>query len=264
MTKRRPMTEQEWLTEASPYLMIQHLHQHANISKVPGGQRRLRLFRCACCRAIWDVFNDELCREAVEVSERCADRKASRAELVDVHQRAAEASQAARQKMGELARRCPATDPAWKEASHWHQITSAAEWTASTRFDPRVTHIVTMSVEMAWAVLAGPSPFSPEVGAARQEQERIQAQLLRDIFGNPFQPLASDPAWLTALVRDLAAAAYEQRCPPGGMLDSTRLGVLADALEDAGCTEQAVLAHLRGTGPHVRGCHVLDALLGRT
>ena len=61
----------------------------------------------------------------------------------------------------------------------------------------------------------------------------------------------------------LAHAAYDERTLPSGHLDPARLAVLSDALEDAGCTDAAVLGHLRGPGPHVRGCHVLDLLLGR-
>ena len=42
-----------------------------------------------------------------------------------------------------------------------------------------------------------------------------------------------------------------------------RLPILADALEDAGCGDVDILAHLRGPGPHVRGCWAVDPLLGR-
>ena len=45
--------------------------------------------------------------------------------------------------------------------------------------------------------------------------------------------------------------------------DGERLAILADALEDTGCTDTAILEHLRGPGPHVRGCFVIDALLGK-
>jgi hypothetical protein len=87
--------------------------------------------------------------------------------------------------------------------------------------------------------------------------------LLRDIVGNPFRPSPLDGACRTPPVISLAAASYEQRALPSGELDPVRLAVLADALEDAGCTDRAILDHLRGTGPHVRGCWVIDALLGK-
>jgi hypothetical protein len=90
-----------------------------------------------------------------------------------------------------------------------------------------------------------------------------RADLLRDIFGNPFRLVTIKPAWLTPTVKSLAQVAYEERALPSGHLDLARLMVLADALEEAGCTEQAILDHLRGPGPHVRGCWPVDLLLGR-
>jgi hypothetical protein len=93
--------------------------------------------------------------------------------------------------------------------------------------------------------------------------EKAQADLLRDILGNPFRPVAVSSAWLTPQVVAVAQAAYDQREPPAGTLDVARLAVLADALEEAGCTDQTVLDHLRGPGPHVRGCWVVDLILGK-
>jgi hypothetical protein len=61
---------------------------------------------------------------------------------------------------------------------------------------------------------------------------------------------------------NLARAAYDHRILSAGTLDPTRLAMLADALLDAGCDDADLLGHLRSAGPHVRGCFVLDALLG--
>jgi hypothetical protein len=90
-----------------------------------------------------------------------------------------------------------------------------------------------------------------------------QCQLLRCILGNPFRPATVSPAWRTPQVVDLAQAAYEQRELPAGTLDLARLAVLADALEDAGCDQADLLTHLRGPGPHVRGCWAVDLILGK-
>jgi hypothetical protein len=90
-----------------------------------------------------------------------------------------------------------------------------------------------------------------------------QANLLRDIIGNPFHPVSINPASLTPTVSNFAAAAYEERELPKGHLDAALLGVLADALEDAGCDNAELLGHLRGPGRHVRGCWALDVLLGK-
>jgi hypothetical protein len=87
------------------------------------------------------------------------------------------------------------------------------------------------------------------------------APLLRDIFGNPFRPLVVDRAWLPPTVVALAQAAYDELLP-SGELDRDRLLILADALEEAGATGE-ILDHLRSAGPHVRGCFVIDALLGK-
>lgn len=112
------------------------------------------------------------------------------------------------------------------------------------------------------------------------------AALLREVVGNPFRPVTHqanrlkrhiggayfpdgkartewekaespglNPAWLTATVLAIAQAAYDER-------DWGRLHVLADALEEAGCDHADLLSHLRGLGPHVRGCWALDLVLG--
>jgi hypothetical protein len=92
-------------------------------------------------------------------------------------------------------------------------------------------------------------------------------ELVRDIFGNPFRPSPPLPpavlAWNGGTVRRMAEGIYEERQMLEGTLNDARLAVLADALEEAGCTAQTILDHLRGPGPHVRGCWALDPLLGK-
>jgi hypothetical protein len=90
-----------------------------------------------------------------------------------------------------------------------------------------------------------------------------QAALLREVFGNPFASVSINPGWLTPTVTSLANAAYEERSLPSGELDTVRLAVLADALEENGCQEAVILDHLRGPGPHVRGCWAVDLLTAR-
>src|SRR5205085_4812429 len=88
--------------------------------------------------------------------------------------------------------------------------------------------------------------------AGRRAEQRQQCDLLRCVFGPlPFRaPPRLKAAWLAwegGTVPKLAAAVYEERA-------FDRLPILADALEDAGCTETELLTHLRAPGPHVRGC----------
>jgi hypothetical protein len=89
---------------------------------------------------------------------------------------------------------------------------------------------------------------------------RLEAYLLQDVFGPlPFRPVAIDPAWLRwnfGTVPAIARHVYEDRA-------FHDLPILADALEDAGCTDQDILTHCRLPGEHVRGCWVVDLLLGK-
>jgi hypothetical protein len=90
-----------------------------------------------------------------------------------------------------------------------------------------------------------------------------QAALLADIFGNPFRSFPISPAWMTFTVVSLAQATYTAHVLPAGALEPERLAVLADALEELGCDNADILSHLRGAGPHVRGCWAVDLLLGK-
>jgi hypothetical protein len=83
-----------------------------------------------------------------------------------------------------------------------------------------------------------------------------QAHLIRCVFGNPFRPITLNPSWRTSTVTALARQVYDSR-------DFSAMPILADALQDAGCDNAAILEHCRGTGTHARGCWVLDLLLAK-
>jgi hypothetical protein len=121
----------------------------------------------------------------------------------------------------------------------------------------------------AWAAAdtANGAAWAAWVAASAATWDAALVALLREVFGNPFRPMAVDPNWLAwrgGTVPRLAQAAYDERELPSGHLDPARLAVLADALDDAGCTDLDLLGHLRGPGPHVRGCRILDLLLGKS
>jgi hypothetical protein len=91
-----------------------------------------------------------------------------------------------------------------------------------------------------------------------QNAPAVAHQLLIDIFGNPFRPVAFDPAWRSESAVALARTAYESR-------NFTLLPILADALEEAGCDHADILSHCRQPdGVHVRGCWVVDLVLGKS
>jgi len=134
--------------------------------------------------------------------------------------------------------RCPMAAPAWAVA--------AASTNAATAI-----HFVLRAVACA-----------TNVRKAVDEEAEL-CGLLRDLFNNPACPVTLAPACLSSTVVALAMVAYKERELPSGYLDPDRLAVLADALEEAGCDNNNILDHLRGPGPHVRGCWLLDMLLNK-
>jgi hypothetical protein len=204
-----------------------------NFLRGRGSERKLLLFAVACCRRAWQALQagDERACPVVEIAERYADgRPGGLSELWAALSarrkgrpgRPRRESREAMEAVGGLG-----IDPAWPAAVH---VSAGAQ-----------------------------ALVSPDgVGA----EQRAQAALLRDIFGNPFRPSAIEPAWRTPDVLRLAEAAYEERSLPSGHLDNTNLAVLADALEEIG-SPGPLLEHLRSPGPHVRGCHAVDAVLGK-
>jgi hypothetical protein len=84
-----------------------------------------------------------------------------------------------------------------------------------------------------------------------------QADILREVLGNPFKPVTVKPAWLTDTVVALARHAYQTE-------DFSTLPILADALQDAGCENADILNHCRASKQvHVRGCWVVDLVLDK-
>ncbi len=275
------MTEEAWLSCADPWPLLEF--QRGKVS-----DRKLRLFGCACGRRAWRLMSDRRSRAAVEFAERMAESEQPW-QLRDRHlEEACEASFQAR-------RGAESPEDAARLAFAW-----GAETAESMLYLPGnwphpglVAKAAAGALAYEQAGAASPAPREPwrpgefhdEDGEGvawatrleefqttdcfitplRAEHQR-QAHLARDIFGNPFRPSTADPSWLAwngGPVVQLAQSAYAERELPSGHLDSARLGLLADMLEDAGCTNPDLLGHLRGPGPHVRGCWAVDVLLGR-
>ncbi len=95
----------------------------------------------------------------------------------------------------------------------------------------------------------------PNLSLGGKENE-VYARLLRDVVGDPFQPPSLEPAWCTDTVHSIATKIYDD-------MDFSEMPILADALEEAGCDEQPILDHCRLDDSHVRGCWVLDMILGK-
>jgi hypothetical protein len=235
------VNEEEWNACTEPGSMVLFLAGRAR-------DRKLRLFACACCRRIWHVASQGS-REAIEVAERFADRRAKPRELASARRAA--------------------------EALYWHGDGSdLAAWAAlfaTDRGAGEAARCASAAVGEVMGLLAAPPgstlylPFSgpAECEAAVAAEWQGQVDLIRDLFGNPFRPVSPDPAWLTPVAVSLAQVAYDERQLPSGHLDPARLAVLADAMKEASCAEAAVLDHLRGSGPHLPGCYDPAGVLPR-
>lgn len=298
------MTESEWLVCDDPARMLRAIQNPAHWFAVGStaqergsraSERKLRLFACACYVGIF-VNNLDLQPVAAAIVgavERWADGEISRDEAVAV-----------------------------QPPDHSHPE-SRRDWYLFGEDAGRVVQNI--------------------LGLHSQYSNEYRADLLREIVGNPFDPVrlgrectrcngkghvktyrrenrefggtevVADSSyckgclgegrvgkrdWITADVLRLANDAYDSR-------DFSSLPILADALEDAGCDDRRILDHLRGgacdfcggsgrtlsvkaihpngsveqaretdcmvcggsgrrTGTHVRGCHVLDVLTGRS
>jgi hypothetical protein len=250
MWERDAVTAEEWQRCADPQEMLAFLRGKAS-------DRKLRLVACACCRRTLHRMTDERSRQAVEAVERFADGRASLAELAAAWLAADAAAirNAGGARGAGWYANLAARHTAWvgkrtgrARRAGWDHAQAAARLAAQAA---------------AWDAAPGADREAPLVAAweaAQAVERQVQADFLRDIFGNPCRPPALlDPAVLAydgGAARRLAQAIYEGR----------RFGdlpVLADLLEEAGCTDPALLTHLRGPGPHALGCWGLDLALGR-
>jgi hypothetical protein len=190
-------------------------------------ERKLRLFAASCCRRAWHRLDADG-RAVIEMLERVADGSASEAEV-----RAAVWA----------SRGCQDLD-----------ARAAVDHAAVGAWRPAVTLLAAVCGRPAGVTASPADPSAPD------RERRAQAGLLRCVLGPlPFRRVVVDPAWVAwndGAARKIAQAVYDER-------RFADLPVLADALEESGCTDAELLGHLRSPGPHVRGCWAVDALLAR-
>jgi hypothetical protein len=239
------MTEAEWLACGDPSEMIRFLGERIS-------RRKLRWFAIACCRRLWEHLPGEEVRQALERAERYADGLLADSTAYRWYLRANRGKRA--------------VDPArpW-ELHACHAVSVAA--LPDSRSRAFYAHVYVGFALADRAIGRSGQVWEQDWAAARGVVYRELAPLLRDIVGDPFRPTAVDPAWLAwdgGVVARLAQATYDKPVLPAGTLDTSRLAVLADALEEAGCADPAILGHCRQPGEHVRGCWVVDLLLGKS
>ncbi len=240
------MTESEWLACTDPTPMLEFLRGKAS-------ERKLRLFAVAllpphyglCCptkgatdvlRGVAERLADGLATECGGGS--CENLPPKRPGIND--QQAGGAAGSA----GWGAVCCTVAVSAGHAAGRSSESSAAASGFASTilRYTP------------TWG---DNTAYFAAVSEGTAKERLAQPPLLREIFGTiPFRPVTANPLWLTPVVVGFAQAIYDDRA-------FDRLPILADALEEAGCDNADILDHCRGSGPHVRGCWVVDLLLGK-
>jgi hypothetical protein len=218
-------------------------------------ERKLRLCGVGCCRLIRHLLPYSRSIQALDVAERFADGQASSEELKTARVWAAEVSLSiSRAEVHAAATVCAAPG-----------FGPPVEPQGRSEITQNVWGVWDVALHVVWALVR-----SRVKDVSRQFTERVEAEstawkemldLLWDMAGDLFSPVVLDPLWRNATVRALAEGAYLHRTDPHGFLDPDRLAVLADALEDAGCTDQAILSHCRTRAVHVRGCWAVDVLL---
>jgi hypothetical protein len=218
------MTECEWATSTDPQAMLRFV-----LSTGLASERKVRLFAVACWRRIRREGLWTRLVRAIETAERYADGWASRQELLNAKSTAC--------KLAKGVQRLVYDPMVWPPGF-------------GPRLEPRDLLLAAYAAEERPVVLA---ERMAEV-VAWPEVREAGPNLLRDLFG---PPIAIELSWRTPDVVSLAQDIYEN---PG--LEG--LPMLADALQKVGCTDAGLLGHLRGPGPHARGCWALDQILGTT
>jgi hypothetical protein len=230
------MTEAEWLACNSPVQMLEFLWDKVS-------DRKLRLWACACCRGVWERLSDKRLRVAVETCERVADGLEPLGALAAAELLASEALDEIQSGAGER---------------RWYYVEQDAALLVGRSCSDELYTDRLIDI-LAFATGCAVFADSGDEAAARRREYHAQASWLHDIFGNPFRHERLDSAWLAwngGTVPKLAQAIYDERA-------YDRLPILADALEEAGCTNLDIQTHFRGPGPHVRGCWALDLILGK-
>ena len=254
------LTLDEWLPCSDVWTLAGELQTFCD-------DRKLHLYAAACLRRVWPLLRNESARLAVEGGEQYADGLASRDALYDAWTNAewdmAEGLWLGRRDTGSCdCPICRERDRALGEETTSSRVHAASE----EDFDLwhimcRVRHA---ERDIGWTtaqVVLHARRLSRE-----REESLAQYDLAREILDDKSPLPRIDPSWLTwhdATVGRLAKAVYRERTMPSGAFDPVRLSILADALEEAGCTEPTILGHLRSPGPHVRGCWTLDILAGK-
>src|SRR5271166_4417595 len=250
------MTEREWMECTEPQPMLDLLRGKVS-------DRKLRLFACACARRLWRLTGGV--DGVVAAGERFADGAgvAERDELMRIRTAQLQQPQPEILQPPFVMARQSAADAAWALLAEdaWEAARTAVSAAGVLDYEHASRH----------PVVEGP---------ATRAERQVQCAVLRDVIGNPFRALTILAVWRSPDVCRLADAIYQERNLPSGHLERNRVAILADALEEAGGSED-VLEHIHGGcsmrskkkraaretpgtwREHVRGCWVVDLILSK-
>jgi hypothetical protein len=259
--KKRPTPEERYFSceEAEELWYLVHEETRFNRRVVKGGasggrsnKRLLYLFVVAVLRRVEHLAKQPAWRKLLQVTEAYAEGKARLSRLHDAHDEAeciptrglTAAEAAAVFSVGFL------TDE-YKVIRGLDHVSDAAGYLAAIEAGVLAKDVTFTKGRRVWK--------KPAFLAGKKQEERAICAVLRDVVGNPFRPPVIDPAclaWNGRTIPKTAQAIYDDQ-----RFDD--LPVLADALEEADCYDEDILGHCRGPGPHVRGCWVVDLMLGK-
>lgn len=249
------MTHTEWLTSDNPAAMLAWLqggYRHKATGILSGtvvneprriSDRQLRLFAVACCRAVWDRLTDERSRRAVEVAELYADGLATEGERQAAYERLARPGDSDFVSSGsQLVFNCLAPNGFRQEEVLGELLNNAVRPCKSCKGSGQETAYPEMpedppsyQIRCRWCHGAR---VECHLGGGSLSYPR-QAEILRAIIGDPFNPVTLDPHCRTPDVLAIASRIYDDR-------DWDAMPMLADALQEAGCEDARVLEWLRG------------------
>ncbi|HEX8915110.1 MAG TPA: hypothetical protein VF796_22355 [Humisphaera sp.] len=254
------MTEADWRSSPEPQPMLRYLtgttiERVGDLPSFPhqrGSDRKLRLFACACYARLDDLLPDTPARAAVAVAERFADGLADAGEM----------SAARRSVRGPL----DALEPRWRASRgaeradlfSLHEALALA-WQVLRPLAAAAAYYASSNAYLFFDVPRNADFPKSDVarGRTRRDEERAQADLLRCVFGNPFRPTLIDPARLPAAAVSIARGVYDNRA-------FGRLPEIAEALKTSADPAGEAADHCGRAGEHVRGCWVVDQVLGQT
>ena len=258
------MNSVDWATSRSPDLMLNGIRGRES-------RRKVRLFTIACCRRFLAILADERSRHALEVIEGYVDDNANDIQLQEASEAAEQAFQSQRLRVLASIVGSELASQASKEPGGLFRLIDTQA--ARDAHDAADGDPAAMAASAAWSATAsdlelqnaGYSLIDSAIGTANQAaaaasdtkvEEEMQAELLRDIFGDPLREIHLDRQFVTPTITAMSKQMYDSH-------DFVSMPMLANALEAAGCRDTAILDHCRSPSPHVRGCWVLDLILGK-